>query len=113
MKVRRSNNSKSYTGRSLAAYGGQQEGGSGFGAAGGGGGRSRGGGGDGAGAALWSTRLRLLSFYLTVFISGCLLTGFLLSLSPQQQLERTSARVMLQHTGAGGRRGLYAGTGGE
>lgn len=62
-----------------------------------------------------SSRLKVLSFYLTVFISGCLLTGFLLSMSPQQPLERSSARLMLQHpAGTVHRRGLYtAGTGGE
>lgn len=62
-----------------------------------------------------SGRLRVLSFYLTVFISGCLLTGFLLSMSPQQPVERSSARLMLQHpAGTVHRRGLYtAGTGGR
>lgn len=62
-----------------------------------------------------TSRLRVLSFYLIVFISGCLFTGFLLSMSPQQSLERSSARLMLQHpAGAVHRRGLYtAGTGGK
>jgi hypothetical protein len=98
MKIRRSN-SKSYSGRNLAAsfdrahppYD-----------------RAR---GDG----YITSRLRVLSFYLIVFVSGCLLTGFLLSMSPQQSLERSSARLMLQHpAGTIHRRGLYtAGTGGK
>jgi hypothetical protein len=67
------------------------------------------------GHASLGSRLRVASFYLTVFISGCLLTGFLLSMSPQQSLERSSSRLMLQHpAGSVHRRGLYtAGTGGK
>lgn len=95
MKIRR-NNSKSYSNRSLASYAHPYD-------------RAP---RDGYSI---SSRLRVLSFYLTVFISGCLLTGFLLSMSPQQSLERSSARLMLQHPGGTvHRRGLYtAGTGGE
>lgn len=97
MKIRR-NNSKSYSGRNFASFDSAISSG-------------RGPGGGGNGWLLCSPwgRLRVLSFYLTVFISGCLLTGFLLSLSPQTQLERTPARVMLaQHpAGALHRRGLY------
>jgi hypothetical protein len=125
MKIRRGNG-KSYSGRSLSSFAGGQpslfDGSGGSGGSGGGagswggaaGGNSRGGRPDGAAC---SSRLRVLSFYLTVFISGCLLAGFLLSLSPQQQLERSStSRVMLQQRSGGvlARRGLYtAGSAGE
>lgn len=97
MKIRRTN-SKSYSGRNLASYVAHPSYDRTF--------RD--------GVSL-SSRLRVLSFYLTVFISGCLLTGFLLSMSPQQTLERSSSRLMLQHpAGTVHRRGLYtAGTGGE
>lgn len=97
MKIRRTN-SKSYSSRNLTSFAHPH------------GDRPR------DGHASIASRLRVASFYLTVFISGCLLTGFLLSMSPQQSLERSSSRLMLQHPAAGTvhRRGLYtAGTGGK
>lgn len=40
-------------------------------------------------------RLRVLSFYFVVFTSGCAMTAYLLSLSPQPQLERSVAASRL------------------
>jgi hypothetical protein len=68
-------------------------------------------------------RLRMLSFYFVVFASGCAMTAYLLSLSPQAQLEGAATGTKLSvlsaksSGGAGSalsRRGLYtSGTAGE
>ena len=67
-------------------------------------------------------RLRVLSFYFVVFASGCAMTAYLLSLSPQAQLDGAdgtklsvlSAKNSRSTASALSRRGLYtSGTGGE
>ncbi len=80
----------------------------------------RGGGlpGAGASALAGSSRLSLAAFYLVVFASGCFMTAWLLSLSPQGALERGPAgarlAVLVKPGGESvSRRSLYtAGSGG-
>eukprot|EP00879_Flechtneria_rotunda_P013450 GHRR01014043.1.p1 GENE.GHRR01014043.1~~GHRR01014043.1.p1 ORF type:complete len:592 (+),score=161.63 GHRR01014043.1:229-2004(+) len=64
----------------------------------------------------WS-RFRVILFYLVVFASGCCMTAWLLSLSPQSQLETSAAAtrlsVLVKPGDSVSRRGLYtAGTAG-
>jgi hypothetical protein len=99
MKIRRTNSaSKSYS-RNLSSYGVAYD-------------RHREG-------SFISNRVRVASFYLTVFISGCLVTGFLLSISPQHSLQQSmersqTSRLMLQHPAVMHRKALHtAGAGGK
>jgi hypothetical protein len=62
-------------------------------------------------------RIKIISFYLIVFASGCCMTAWLLSLSPQSQLERSTGSrltVLVKPGHSVSRRSLYtAGSGGE
>ena len=69
-----------------------------------------------SGSGQSSSRIRVISFYLIVFASGCCMTAWLLSLSPQSQLERSTGSrltVLVKPGDSVSRRSLYtAGSGG-